>query len=242
MPDQKLTILVMESDGAVQAGLRRVRPADNVELVFTSLDAALALPTGSVAAVMADDQVLFGAGVTTPLEALKAHLQCPVILMTVFNSKRTRRSAMDQGIDVVLPKPFGLTGLRNALSQALSNRMVVAAGTAGDTGETAGEHKRHGEPNEEAALTNTINFEGRIAGEEAFDALFVELEKRQPLKDGLDSFDVVERHLIRRALEACGGNQSHAARFLGITRNTLRKRIHKYGFSALLTKDEDGKD
>ena len=40
----------------------------------------------------------------------------------------------------------------------------------------------------------------------------------------------VERCLIRRALEKTGGNQVHAAKLLGISRNTLRNRIEKYGF------------
>jgi DNA-binding NtrC family response regulator len=40
--------------------------------------------------------------------------------------------------------------------------------------------------------------------------------------------DMVERSLIARALEKCGHNQVHAARLLGISRNTLRHRIRKY--------------
>ncbi|PIE70944.1 MAG: sigma-54-dependent Fis family transcriptional regulator [Deltaproteobacteria bacterium] len=39
--------------------------------------------------------------------------------------------------------------------------------------------------------------------------------------------DVVEAVLIRQALNACGGNQVHAARMLGISRNTLRHRLKK---------------
>jgi len=41
--------------------------------------------------------------------------------------------------------------------------------------------------------------------------------------------DLVERSLIARALTQCGHNQVHAARLLGISRNTLRHRIKKYG-------------
>ncbi|MCX7020344.1 MAG: sigma-54 dependent transcriptional regulator [bacterium] len=68
-----------------------------------------------------------------------------------------------------------------------------------------------------------------LADDSAFDALFDEIAKRQPLPGHYDAFDVIESRLVRRALEYCSGNQSHAARFLGITRNTLRKRIKKYG-------------
>jgi Fis family transcriptional regulator, factor for inversion stimulation protein len=38
----------------------------------------------------------------------------------------------------------------------------------------------------------------------------------------------VERPLIRTVLDKTGGNQSRAARVLGITRATLRNRIQRY--------------
>ena len=40
---------------------------------------------------------------------------------------------------------------------------------------------------------------------------------------------MVERELIARALVETNGNQVQAARLLGITRATLRKRIEKFG-------------
>jgi len=39
----------------------------------------------------------------------------------------------------------------------------------------------------------------------------------------------VERELIIQALKETGNNQVHAAKLLGITRATLRKRIEKFG-------------
>jgi len=39
----------------------------------------------------------------------------------------------------------------------------------------------------------------------------------------------VERELVIEALKETGGNQVHAARLLGITRATLRKRVEKFG-------------
>ena len=41
----------------------------------------------------------------------------------------------------------------------------------------------------------------------------------------------LERRSIEEALAACGGNQTHAARRLGIARGTLIKRLEKYGFT-----------
>ncbi len=40
----------------------------------------------------------------------------------------------------------------------------------------------------------------------------------------------VEKPLIGQILRRTGGNQVHAARILGINRNTLRKKMRLYGF------------
>jgi DNA-binding NtrC family response regulator len=48
------------------------------------------------------------------------------------------------------------------------------------------------------------------------------------LPDGGLSLDAVERALLVRALEKAGGNQSAAARLLGLSRDTLRYRIEKF--------------
>ena len=42
------------------------------------------------------------------------------------------------------------------------------------------------------------------------------------------SLEEVEKRRILEALESCGGNKSEAARRLGITRKTLRKKLEKY--------------
>ena len=47
--------------------------------------------------------------------------------------------------------------------------------------------------------------------------------------DGTESLDDLEERVLRRALELSEGNVSAAARRLGITRQTLRYRIEKYG-------------
>jgi DNA-binding protein Fis len=43
------------------------------------------------------------------------------------------------------------------------------------------------------------------------------------------SLEAVERLLLVRALEKASGNQSGAARLLGISRDTLRYRMEKFG-------------
>lgn len=49
------------------------------------------------------------------------------------------------------------------------------------------------------------------------------------LPEGGANLEEVERDLIRQAIERTGGNQTQAARLLGITRHTLLYRLEKYG-------------
>lgn len=47
---------------------------------------------------------------------------------------------------------------------------------------------------------------------------------------GVD-LEALERALIGFALARAGGNRTHAARFLGLTRSALLYRMHKYGLA-----------
>jgi transcriptional regulator with PAS, ATPase and Fis domain len=63
-----------------------------------------------------------------------------------------------------------------------------------------------------------------------------EPEPRRPLR--LDA--ATERAIIVRALEEAGGNQSRAAKDLGISRRTLVNRITEYGLRRPLKREGDG--
>ena len=56
-------------------------------------------------------------------------------------------------------------------------------------------------------------------------ALFA-IARRDPK---LKVLPAVERELVIEALKDTGGNQVQAAKLLGITRATLRKRVEKFG-------------
>jgi len=56
--------------------------------------------------------------------------------------------------------------------------------------------------------------------------------RREPARKVIPS---VERELIIQALQEVGGNQVHAAKLLGITRATLRKRVEKFKIQKALT-------
>ncbi len=55
---------------------------------------------------------------------------------------------------------------------------------------------------------------------------------RMELPDDGIVLDEVERELLREALERTGGNQSAAARYLGISRQTLIYRMQKHGLAS----------
>jgi len=63
------------------------------------------------------------------------------------------------------------------------------------------------------------------------DPVFRILQREYAAGRPVKVFDQVEEILIRKALDAAGGNQSQAARILGITRTTLRKRMQRYGIA-----------
>ena len=54
----------------------------------------------------------------------------------------------------------------------------------------------------------------------------IQIAKRDPK---LKVLPAVERELVIEALKDTSNNQVHAAKLLGITRATLRKRIEKFG-------------
>jgi DNA-binding NtrC family response regulator len=77
-------------------------------------------------------------------------------------------------------------------------------------------------PASQLALPSTIAAAGRVAVAPSGE---VQIE----FPDAGISLEAVERALLTRALEKAGGNQSAAARLLGLSRDTLRYRMEKFG-------------
>jgi two-component system nitrogen regulation response regulator GlnG len=61
------------------------------------------------------------------------------------------------------------------------------------------------------------------------EVIFQAVIKRQEVDPDTVPMDSVEKILIRRALQETNGNQLRAAKILGVTRATLRKRIERFG-------------
>lgn len=220
---KKQTLLVLECNSAVRFALSRISLGSAVEMEFVSPSDWYAA-SGDYFAILGDDSLLEGQSVELPIERLTQKYKCPLIIMTTNGQTRFHAFIKNHGAAAVLLKPFSVGDLRRELGKVVGDYELESNAI-----DFNGREK------------NMRSFElgGRIASEQVFDELFIELEKRQPLDKGIDAFDVVERQLVKRALQSCSGNQSQASRFLGITRNTLRKRIKKYGFTSYLTGEDN---
>ncbi|MGA2738154.1 MAG: sigma-54 dependent transcriptional regulator [Bryobacteraceae bacterium] len=99
---------------------------------------------------------------------------------------------------------------------------------------------RHAWPGNVRELENVVGHACMLAAGEVIDvadlpqymrqgAAGAPLQTAQPTNpDGGLSFDEQERRVIEEALDRAGGNQVHAARILGITRDKLRYKIKKH--------------
>jgi len=100
---------------------------------------------------------------------------------------------------------------------------------------------RHSWPGNVRELENVIGHACMLAAGEAIDIADLPQYMRQgvpssptppiaaaPASAGELSFDEQERRVIEQALDRAGGNQVHAARILGITRDKLRYKIKKH--------------
>ena len=80
------------------------------------------------------------------------------------------------------------------------------------------------------------SFAGRGAGRAAAPAAAERRAGRATRADGphtlREQLDALERSVIARTMTAVRGNQSEAARRLGISRNTLTERLRRYEIAA----------
>jgi DNA-binding NtrC family response regulator len=185
--------------------------------------------------IFIDERTLPGESLDTLREFKRHHPGIAIMLLVSYLNRRIESHARGAGASQCLLKPVQISTLRTAVMNAIPGipAPVLTSDSNSDSVATASADKT------ESHEKSPLSLAPRVAGEAAFDQLFYELEKRQPLPPDMDSFDVVESHLIKRALAYCSGNQSRTARFLGITRNTLRKRIQKYGFAEVDSADSD---
>lgn len=161
------------------------------------------------------------------LPALRERLDDLPILVEYFVNKYARQFGIGHvGIDdtaIQALMSYFFPGNVRELENIIKSSLIRLSGTLLRSEDIQSAIRVNTRPGEEVEVAPLL------ASDEVFDALFEEIRRQQPLPPNVDAFDIVERKLIVKALEQCQGNQSRTARFLGITRNTLRKRVQKYG-------------
>lgn len=85
--------------------------------------------------------------------------------------------------------------------------------------------------NEAIVLANEEQLEKSI--NKMLDPLFVDILRLWRTGIHANLLEKVEKFLIQKALSETSGNQVQAAKLLGISRNTIRNRIEKYGLKSL---------
>lgn len=63
----------------------------------------------------------------------------------------------------------------------------------------------------------------------ALERYFSDLDGHQPGELYQLMLAEMERPLLEKVMQHTGGNQTHAAKLLGLNRSTLRKKLHHYG-------------
>jgi len=116
--------------------------------------------------------------------------------------------------------PGNVRELENVIQRAL----VMAKGDAILLGDLPGETTGHGPGT--AAMAPVPGVAGARSEISSVARQLFQWARRDPKLKIIPS---IERELVVEAMKECQGNQVHAARLLGITRATLRKRLGKFG-------------
>lgn len=117
-------ILLTEDDEAVRAFVRRALEIDGHELTIAE-DGSEALDRlteaqGQFDLVLSDIQMPIMDGIALAMNAKRDYPDLKIVLMTGFADQRERASGMDALVIDVVPKPFTLAEIRQAVKSALA--------------------------------------------------------------------------------------------------------------------------
>ncbi len=118
--------------------------------------------------------------------------------------------------------PGNVRELENVIRRAL----VMAKGEAILVSELPVEVSGQGTPTLTAAAMAAIAGDGAVTDVMLLARQLFQWARKDPK---LKVIPTIERELVIQALKETSGNQVHAAKLLGITRATLRKRVEKFG-------------
>ena len=116
-------ILLTEDDEAVRAFVRRALELDGHSVTIAE-DGAAALETltvesGAFDLLLSDIQMPIMDGIALAMNAKRDFPDLKILLMTGYADQRERASGLDALVQDVVPKPFTLAEIREAVGKAL---------------------------------------------------------------------------------------------------------------------------
>ncbi len=117
-------ILIAEDEEDLRSLVARALSLDGHD-VHTANDGAAALETlarerGNFELLLTDIRMPVMDGIALALAAARDHPAVTILLMTGYADQRERASGLDALIHDVIPKPFSLAAIRNAVNGALT--------------------------------------------------------------------------------------------------------------------------
>jgi nitrogen regulation protein NR(I) len=152
-------------------------------------------------------------------------------LKTFAKDQPGRPKSVAPGVIRALEKyhwPGNVRELENVIRRAL----VMAKGEAILLSDLPSEITGQGQPSGGAVAVSAAPGDGSVSDVAVLARQLFQWARRDPK---LKVVPAVERELVIQALKEAGGNQVQAARLLGITRATLRKRVEKFGIQRELS-------
>ena len=222
------TLLVIDDDRATLHLMQEAFGGTTVDVcTATNAEEGLRLAAKAPDAVVLDIVLpdLSGFDAARRIRGIDASL--PVIFITAHGTSETAIEAMKAGAFDYLPKPLDFTRMRQLVDRAVRMRRSAAPGpgVAGAARDGNG-----------SSRSGRFDAGGRVAQGNMLDhpsaspasdlAPFLERQlRRQSQTIYSDALAMMERYILTQVLQHTHGNQSQAAKLLGITRGCLRSRI-----------------
>ena len=208
-PGVNRSVLLFESDPAIGASVSAALESEGY-----TVDRCSSIAERDRLLSAADHAVMLAEAAPVRSHSFPARSDIPVIVLSGRDDPEAAARASESDAFGYFAKPFDLDALIEAVDRAAIQADVRV-------------EQRAAEPPAETRAPVTERDQSPGSGNELVVALEAWLAREAPLAGTLHARAVaaVEKPLIEHALGRTGGNQLHAAKLLGINRNTLRKRL-----------------
>jgi DNA-binding NtrC family response regulator len=220
------TLLVIDDDRATLHLMQEAFGGTSVDVcTATNAEDGLRLAAKAPDAVVLDIVLpdLSGFDAARRIRGIDASL--PVIFITAHGTSETAIEAMKAGAFDYLPKPLDLPRMRQLVDRAMRMRRSAPPRTTGVAGNGNGSSNSSlVDAGGRAAQGNLLEHPSASPASDLAPFLQRQL-RRQSQTIYSDALAMMERYILTQVLQHTHGNQSQAAKLLGITRGCLRSRI-----------------